>query len=294
MPFRKSARIEIENQSGQAAQHALLQHRLDQAGRPAQGYALFLRPVPPGIPRPQGQGLPPPRNDGQGPLSSGPSWASGCAARPGSARATRRSISTARRSPRSGARGPRITSSPPGAWRRRARPISACRSSITGRIGGHISAYRWHIHDPIVFETGIKVTLEHMGWMSEDENPEYKATSWNEREDDYASVAFWYQTGAPTFAERAPGAAERRLPEPGQDGRARLGSRRGPAARRRRDRESGRRAQRERYPRIPAGPASGSLAGIPDRGRGQGAAAAGARGDAGRRTAASTRPLSTA
>jgi hypothetical protein len=79
-------------------------------------------------------------------------------------------------------------------------------------IDGHVSSYRWHLHDPVVFTTGIKVTLEHMGWMSEDENPEYKATSWNEREDDFASVAFWYQTGVPTFAERAPGADERRLP----------------------------------------------------------------------------------
>jgi hypothetical protein len=79
-------------------------------------------------------------------------------------------------------------------------------------IGGHTSAYRWHLSDPIVFNTGIKVTLEHMGWMSKDENPEYKATSWNEREDDYASVAFWYQTGVPTFTVRAPGADERRLP----------------------------------------------------------------------------------
>jgi len=79
-------------------------------------------------------------------------------------------------------------------------------------IGGHVSSYRWHLHDPVVFNKGIKVTLEHMGWMSEDENPEYKATSWNEREDDYASVAFWYQTGVPTFAERAPGADERKLP----------------------------------------------------------------------------------
>jgi hypothetical protein len=78
-------------------------------------------------------------------------------------------------------------------------------------IGGHVASYRWHLHDPVVFNTGIKVAIEHMGWMSEDENPEYKATSWNEREDDYASVAFWYQTGKPTFAERAPGAGERRL-----------------------------------------------------------------------------------
>lgn len=79
-------------------------------------------------------------------------------------------------------------------------------------IGGHTSSYRWHIADPIVFNTGIRVMFEHMGWMSPDENPEYKSTSWNEREDDYASVAFWYQTGEPTFAARAPGAAERRLP----------------------------------------------------------------------------------
>lgn len=79
-------------------------------------------------------------------------------------------------------------------------------------LGGHVSSYRWHLHDPIVFNTGIKVTLEHMGWMSEDENPEYQATSWNEREDDYSSVAFWYQTGSPTFEERAPGADDRRLP----------------------------------------------------------------------------------
>jgi hypothetical protein len=81
-----------------------------------------------------------------------------------------------------------------------------------GIVGGHTSAYRWHIHDPLVFHKGIKVTFEHFGWISPDENPNYKATSWNEREDDYASVAFWYQTGEPTFAARAPRARERRLP----------------------------------------------------------------------------------
>src|SRR5262249_18422467 len=35
---------------------------------------------------------------------------------------------------------------------------------------------------------------------------------WNEREDDYASVAFWYQAGKPTFVARAPHARERALP----------------------------------------------------------------------------------
>ncbi len=81
-----------------------------------------------------------------------------------------------------------------------------------GIVGGHTSAYRWHLNDPIVFQKGIRVTFEHFGWISPDENPKYQTTSWNEREDDYSSVAFWYQTGTPTFAERAPHARERRLP----------------------------------------------------------------------------------
>jgi len=71
---------------------------------------------------------------------------------------------------------------------------------------------RWHITDPFVFTKGIKVTFEHYGWMSPDENPEYKSHSWNEREDDYSSVAFWYQTGEPTFKASAPHADKRRLP----------------------------------------------------------------------------------
>ena len=79
-------------------------------------------------------------------------------------------------------------------------------------VGSMTGAYRWHVSDPIAFSTGIKVTLEHKSWISEDENPDHKRMSWNEREDDYASVAFWYQTGTPTFTTRAPAAAERRLP----------------------------------------------------------------------------------
>jgi hypothetical protein len=82
-----------------------------------------------------------------------------------------------------------------------------------GIVGGHTSAYRWHIHDPIVFNESIKVTIEHMGWISTDETRNKKTPdSWNEREDDFASVAFWYQTGTPTFEARAPDAEERTLP----------------------------------------------------------------------------------
>ena len=56
------------------------------------------------------------------------------------------------------------------------------------------------------------MAFEHFGWISPDENPDNKSTSWNEREDDYSSVAFWYQTGEPTFTARAPHARERKLP----------------------------------------------------------------------------------
>jgi len=45
---------------------------------------------------------------------------------------------------------------------------------------GKISAYRFHIEDPIMFETSIKVTIEH------GHN--------NHRSDDYSSTAYWYQT----------------------------------------------------------------------------------------------------
>lgn len=81
-----------------------------------------------------------------------------------------------------------------------------------GIVGGHTSAYRWHLSDPLVFNTGIKVTFEHFGWISPDENAERKSNSWNQREDDFASVAFWYQTGKSTFADRAPAASLRKLP----------------------------------------------------------------------------------
>jgi hypothetical protein len=81
-----------------------------------------------------------------------------------------------------------------------------------GIVGQHASGYRWHLNDPIVFNTGIKVSFEHFGWMSPDETLDGKTSGWTERQDDFSSVAFWYQTGKPTFAARAPSGAERRLP----------------------------------------------------------------------------------
>jgi len=79
-------------------------------------------------------------------------------------------------------------------------------------VGQMTCSYRWHIHDPLVFNTGIRVTFETFGWMSPDENKERKAHSWNEREDDFTSVAFWYQMGPAKKFTEVPPAEERKLP----------------------------------------------------------------------------------
>jgi Protein of unknown function (DUF2961) len=46
--------------------------------------------------------------------------------------------------------------------------------------------YRWHIRDPIRFQSDLKVTIQDLGWQS----------GWRlmKLQDDIASVAFWYQT----------------------------------------------------------------------------------------------------
>ncbi len=48
-----------------------------------------------------------------------------------------------------------------------------------------IGQYRWHILDPIRFETDLKVTIQSLGWQS--------GGRYLPLQDDMASVAFWYQ-----------------------------------------------------------------------------------------------------
>jgi hypothetical protein len=79
-------------------------------------------------------------------------------------------------------------------------------------IGQKTCSYRWHVHDPLVFTKGIKVTFETFGWISADENEANRPHSWNEREDDFCSVAYWYQIGPSKKFCTVPPAAERKLP----------------------------------------------------------------------------------
>ncbi len=48
------------------------------------------------------------------------------------------------------------------------------------------SMYRWHVTDPIRFESDLKITMQVLGWKSEGR--------YRPLQDDIASVAFWYQT----------------------------------------------------------------------------------------------------
>lgn len=60
---------------------------------------------------------------------------------------------------------------------------------VGGYKGRKWSLYRWHIPDPIYFQEDIKLTLQALGGV-----PGHPQPGFNKRSDDFASVAFWYQT----------------------------------------------------------------------------------------------------
>lgn len=82
-----------------------------------------------------------------------------------------------------------------------------------GMLGTRYCLYRWHVQDPVRFTKSLRFTIEHNGWVRADECEGGKTGSHFEREDDIASVAFWYQIGQPKRFTTLPSAAERRLPD---------------------------------------------------------------------------------
>lgn len=56
---------------------------------------------------------------------------------------------------------------------------------VEGEVPKH-GLYRWHIPDPIRFESNLKVTIQALGWWP---NGKFQPL-----QDDIASVAYWYQT----------------------------------------------------------------------------------------------------
>ncbi len=81
-----------------------------------------------------------------------------------------------------------------------------------GMVGWRTTVYRWHMPDPVRFNKSLRVEIENTGWISEDELKPGVHRGLVERNDDYATVAFWYQVGQPKRFATLPSAAERRLP----------------------------------------------------------------------------------
>ncbi len=81
-----------------------------------------------------------------------------------------------------------------------------------GDLGQTGTMYRWHLADPVRFTKSLRLTIEHAGWMSADETTTGKVEGFVEREDDFATVAFWYQHGQPKRFATLPSAKDRRLP----------------------------------------------------------------------------------
>jgi len=79
-------------------------------------------------------------------------------------------------------------------------------------LGVKYTLYRWHIADPIRFRKSIRFTIEHTGWISADETETGEIDGHVEREDDIATVAFWYQVGQPKRFVTLPPLEERIFP----------------------------------------------------------------------------------
>jgi hypothetical protein len=79
-------------------------------------------------------------------------------------------------------------------------------------LGTEYSLYRWHIPDPVRFTRSLRFEIEHKGWISGDETESGKVEGHVEREDDIATVAFWYQIGQPKRFTKLPPVAQRLFP----------------------------------------------------------------------------------
>lgn len=75
--------------------------------------------------------------------------------------------------------------------------------------GDRVSAYRWHIQDPIRFSKSLKFSIEHRGSVID--NNGNKLSGSDERADWVSSVAFWYQTPI-VFSDHIMPPAKERIP----------------------------------------------------------------------------------
>ncbi len=60
-------------------------------------------------------------------------------------------------------------------------------------LGSRMTAYRWHLTDPVPFTSSLRVEIEHKGWTYKPDGT--VRTAFGVREDLMSSVAYWYQQG---------------------------------------------------------------------------------------------------
>jgi D-arabinan exo alpha-(1,3)/(1,5)-arabinofuranosidase (non-reducing end) len=60
-------------------------------------------------------------------------------------------------------------------------------------LGARMTAFRWHLADPIPFRKSLRFEMEHKGWTFQSNGAVKSA--FGERTDLMSSVAFWYQSG---------------------------------------------------------------------------------------------------
>ncbi len=96
-------------------------------------------------------------------------------------------------------------------------PYAGCPIFEGRSIGSRITAYRWHIMDPIVYDKSLRFTIENKGWIADESGRHYDR--FNDRCDNYSSVAFFYQEKPATNVPAIPPREQRLLPEVFLDGR---------------------------------------------------------------------------
>jgi len=60
-------------------------------------------------------------------------------------------------------------------------------------LGSRMTAYRWHLVDPVPFTKSLRLDIEHKGWTFDEKGAVKSA--FGDRTDLISSVAFWYQDG---------------------------------------------------------------------------------------------------
>ncbi|MBN2024746.1 MAG: DUF2961 domain-containing protein [Pirellulales bacterium] len=90
-------------------------------------------------------------------------------------------------------------------------PDAGCTVFEGRSVDSRVSAYRWHIADPITFTTSLRFTIENKGWVFREDGK--AMLRFQDRRDNYSSVAFWYQDKPAADVPPIPPLAQRVDPE---------------------------------------------------------------------------------